>query len=190
MNAALLIVTAMAMRAGGRKAFGLCKAPAQVLFHSLPTVHSPYSSPYSSLSHSLQSVLGFNVLCSPCPCRYFALPGLCFLHVFVFCGCAKRKSSMAAGVEGREGGQCCWLMTCGLNFPYSPLILLILLSPMVFLPDNLCALIAYFMAFNMCSSCCWLWGAVEIPSPPLWLVCVFFSAGFSKQFFLCFAALV
>lgn len=128
---------------------------------------SPYSSPYSSLSHSLQSVLGFNVLCSPCPCRYFALPGLCFLHVFVFCGCAKRKSSMAAGVEGREGGQCCWLMTCGLNFPYSPLILLILLSPMVFLPDNLCALIAYFMAFNMCSSCCWLWGAVEIPSPPL-----------------------
>lgn len=37
MNAALLIVTAMAMRADGRKAFGLCKAPAQALFHSLPT---------------------------------------------------------------------------------------------------------------------------------------------------------
>lgn len=96
LNAALLIVTAMAMREGGRKAFGLCKAPAQALSLSLSL----------SLQQSLRSlsaaiVVGFNVLCSPCPC-VDTLPGLRFLHVFVFCGCANRESSTPG--EGREGG--------------------------------------------------------------------------------------
>lgn len=95
LNAALLIVTAMAMREGGRKAFGLCKAPAQALSHSLSLQQS-----LRSLSAAI--VVGFNVLCSPCPC-VDTLPGLRFLHVFVFCGCANRESSTP---EGRgEGGR-------------------------------------------------------------------------------------
>lgn len=91
LNAALLIVTAMAMREGGRKAFGLCKAPAQALSLSLPTVGTALS---RSLSAAI--VVGFNVLCSPCPC-VDTLPGLRFLHVFVFCGSANRESSTPEG---------------------------------------------------------------------------------------------
>lgn len=75
-----------------------------------------------SLQQSLRTlsaaiVVGFNVLCSPCPC-VDTLPGLRFLHVFVFCGCANRESSTPEGRGEREVAQGLFgLMTCGLNFP-------------------------------------------------------------------------
>lgn len=110
LNAALLIVTAMAMREGGRKAFGLCKAPAQAL--SLPTAVPTFSAAI---------VVGFNVLCSPCPCRYFAClawPAL-FARVCILWLCKSRKFYATRGGGEREVEQGLFgLMTCGLNFPY------------------------------------------------------------------------
>lgn len=135
MNAALLIVTAMAMRAGGRKAFGLCKAPAQALSLSPYSSLSLQKSLQLSLSLSLQSVLGFNVLCSPCPCRYFACLACAFCTCLYFVAVQNEKVLWPQGQ--REGGQCCWLMTCGLNFPYTPHhTSTTLLSPMVFCPTT------------------------------------------------------
>lgn len=87
---------------------------------------SPYSSPYVlSLQPSLSGLMSFaaRVRVDALP----ALPGLRFLHVFVFCGCANRESSTPGGGEREVEQGLFGLMTCGLNFPchlFSPLFLL------------------------------------------------------------------